>query len=64
MIPAARVSAAVEVPATRHMLRHLLAELGEPLLILRLGYADPDLGGTPQTPRLPADQVVDIDDEP
>ena len=54
------LSGAVEVPQTRLTLRRLLANLGEPLLILRLGIPDPDHAGPPHTPRLPADQTVEI----
>ena len=54
------LSAAIEVVETRRTLRRLLADLGEPYLVLRLGAADPDHAGPPHTPRLPADQVVEI----
>jgi nitroreductase len=54
------LSAVVEVPQTRELLRRLLANLGEPLLAVRLGVPDPDQAGLPHTPRLPADQVIDI----
>jgi nitroreductase len=54
------LSAAVEVPQTRQVLRHLLAELGEPLLALRIGCPDPDHAGPPHTPRLPAEQVIEL----
>jgi hypothetical protein len=40
------------------VLRHLLANLGEPLIVLRLGRSDPDHAGPRHTPRLPADQVI------
>jgi hypothetical protein len=56
------LSAAVEVPITRRRLRRMLADVGEPYLVLRLGAADPDHAGPPHTPRLPTDQVVDIAD--
>jgi nitroreductase len=55
------LSAAAEVAQTRQLLRQMLANLGEPLLALRLGSPDPDHAGPPHTPRLPADQVIDID---
>jgi len=54
------LSAAVEVPGTRQTLRRMLADLGEPYLVLRLGIGDPEHAGPPHTPRLPADQVVEI----
>ncbi|GIH19201.1 Acg family FMN-binding oxidoreductase [Rugosimonospora africana] len=53
------LSAATEVPATRLALRRLLADLGEPYLVLRLGVADPDHAGAPHTPRLRADQTIE-----
>lgn len=54
------LSAAVEVPQTRQILLGLLANLGQPFLVLRLGVADPDHAGPPHTPRLPSTQTVDI----
>ena len=54
------LSAAVEVPRTRLALRSMLAGVGEPYLAMRLGVADPDHAGPPHTPRLPADQVVEV----
>ena len=53
------LSATVEVPTTRLTLRRLLAGLGEPYLVLRLGRADPDHAGPAHTPRLPAEQTID-----
>ncbi|KOX10379.1 Acg family FMN-binding oxidoreductase [Micromonospora profundi] len=53
------LSAVVEVPATRQTLRQMLAGIGYPYIVLRLGIADPAVAGPPHTPRLPADQVVD-----
>lgn len=52
-------SSVVEVGGTRQVLRRMLANLGHPYLVLRLGMADPDHAGPPHTPRLPAAQVVD-----
>lgn len=54
------LSAAVEVPGPRRTLRHMLANLGEPYLVLRLGIPDPAHTGPSHAPRLPADQVVEI----
>jgi nitroreductase len=54
------LSAVIEVAETRHQLRRMLSDLGEPYLAIRLGVPDPDHAGPPHTPRLPADQVVDI----
>jgi hypothetical protein len=57
MVP---LSGVVEVAATWHTLRHLLAGLGHPYLALRLGIADPEEHGRlPRTPRLPVAQVID-----
>jgi len=58
------LSAAVEVPHTRQVLKRLLANLGEPYLAVRFGAADPDHAGPPHTPRLPSDQVVEVIDDP
>ena len=55
------LSAVVEVPQTRQLLRRLLAELGEPLLALRIGAPDPDHAGPARTPRIPTDQLIDIE---
>ena len=54
------LSGAVEVIETRLALRRMLADVGEPFLVLRLGLADPDHAGPSHTPRLPTDQVVEI----
>jgi nitroreductase len=53
------LSAVVEVAITRTALRRLLADLGWPYLVVRLGYADPDHAGPAHTPRLEPSQVVD-----
>lgn len=53
------LSGVVEVEGTRQTLRRLLAGLGFPYLVLRLGIADPAHAGPPHTPRLDAGQVVD-----
>lgn len=53
------LSGVVEVEGTRQNLRQLLAGLGFPYLVLRLGIADPAHAAPPHTPRLPAEQVVD-----
>jgi hypothetical protein len=54
------LSAAVEVIHTRHVLRRLLGDVGYPYLVLRIGFADPDHAGPPHTPRLPAEQIIDV----
>jgi hypothetical protein len=53
-------SAPMEVPVTRTILRRLLAGIGHPYLVLRLGMTDPDHPGPPHTPRLEPTQVVEI----
>jgi hypothetical protein len=54
------MSAALEVEATRATLRRLVAGLGEPLLVVRIGVPDPDRAGPPATPRLHPDQIVEV----
>jgi len=53
------LSAAVEVANTRQALRRLLADLGYPYLVLRLGLPDRTEAEPARTPRLPIEQVVD-----
>lgn len=53
------LSGVIEVAGTRQALRVMLAGLGYPYLVLRLGIADPEHAGPPHTPRLPTGQVVD-----
>jgi nitroreductase len=52
------LSAPVEVAGSRETLRRLIADLGHPYLVLRLGTADPHGAGPPHTPRLPTDQTI------
>ncbi len=52
------MSAAVEVPAPRQVLRRLLSGAGQPYLVLRLGMADPG-AEAPITPRLAAERTVE-----
>ncbi len=54
------MSAAVEVDSTRQLLRRLLSQLGEPYLVIRLGVPDPATAGPPKTPRLAAEQTVEV----
>ncbi|WP_372494922.1 nitroreductase [Micromonospora salmantinae] len=53
------LSGVIEVASTRQTLRALLAGLGHPHLVLRLGIADSEHAGPPRTPRLPVAQIVD-----
>lgn len=53
------LSGVIEVPGTRAELRGVLAGMGHPYLVLRLGRADPTQAGPPHTPRLAVEQVVD-----
>lgn len=52
------LSSVVEVPATREVLHRMLAGVGQPMLVLRFGMADPDQPPITQTPRLPGERVV------
>jgi nitroreductase len=54
------LSSPVELAFTRQALRRMLAETGYPYLVLRLGTTDPEHAGPAHTPRLPADQVIEI----
>jgi nitroreductase len=53
------LSATVEVPYTAQTLRRLLAGLGQPYLVLRLGFPDPEHPGPAHTPRLAAEQTIE-----
>jgi nitroreductase len=52
-------TAVIEIPATRQTIRRLLAGLGHPYVVIRVGTADPDHAGPPHTPRLPSEQIID-----
>lgn len=55
-------SAVIEVPSVRESLRRdILAGLGHPYLVVRLGVPDPDHGLAARTPRLPASQTITVD---
>ena len=56
------LSSPVEVPFTRHELRRLLGDVGNPYLVVRLGIHDPAHAGPAHTPRLPTDQVIEVTD--
>ncbi|MFJ8582851.1 Acg family FMN-binding oxidoreductase [Micromonospora sp. NPDC093277] len=53
------LSGVVEVEGTRLTVRRLLAGLGYPYLVLRLGLQDPAHAGPPHTPRLATEEIVD-----
>jgi hypothetical protein len=53
------LSATVEVPQTRAVLQRLLANLGHAFLVLRVGV-DMEQDAPPPTPRLPAEQSIEI----
>jgi hypothetical protein len=53
------LSDVVELVHTRQTLRHLVAGLGHPHLVLRLGIPDPQQAGYVRTPRLATTSVVD-----
>jgi nitroreductase len=54
------ISAPVEIAHTRHLLRTMLAGVGYPHVVVRLGTADPDHTGPGHTPRLPGDQTIEV----
>jgi nitroreductase len=54
------LSAAVEIAVTRQSLRHILANVAEPYLALRLGIADPEEPWPGHTPRLPAEEILEV----
>jgi nitroreductase len=56
------LSSPVEVPFTRHELRRLLGDVGNPYLVVRLGTRDPAHAGPAHPPRLPAAQVIEVID--
>ena len=56
------LSSPVELEFTRQALRRMLADVGYPYLVLRLGTSDPEHGGPSHTPRLPSDQIIEIAD--
>jgi hypothetical protein len=53
------LSDAVEVTWPRHLLRGLLAGIGEPFVVVRLGYAVSP-SPLPPAPRRPANQVIEV----
>jgi hypothetical protein len=54
------MSATIEVDSTRAAMRRLVAGLGEPYLVVRLGIPDPNHAGPPATPRLEPAQTVEV----
>ena len=56
------LSATVEVTHTRQTLRRLLGGVGEPYLVLRIGVGHADEAGPARSPRLPAEQVIEVAD--
>jgi nitroreductase len=54
------MSDVAELPATRTLLRRLLAGIGHPYLVLRIGVADPATG-VPPTPRRDPDDAITTD---
>jgi hypothetical protein len=53
------LSSPIEVISTRQALRVMIASIGYPYLVLRLGVVDPADPGPPHAPRLPADQTIE-----
>jgi hypothetical protein len=58
-LSAVLLRAAVEVTWPRHLLRYLLSGLGEPYVVVRLGYAD-TTDPLPPAPRRAAVEIIDI----
>jgi hypothetical protein len=56
------ISAPVEIARTAYLLRDLLAGVGHPHIVVRIGAADPDHAGPAHTPRLPAEQTIEVID--
>ena len=57
----APLSDAIEVSWPRQLLRGLLADVGEPFLVVRLGYLESDQP-LPSVPRRDAGGVVEVDE--
>lgn len=55
------LSVTVEVAGTREIIRRPVADLGQPYLMLRLGTNDPHDAAPPHAPRLPADQIIEVE---
>jgi nitroreductase len=53
------LSATIEVAATRQAIRALLASIGHPYLVIRLGSINPKDPDPPHAPRLPVDQIIE-----
>lgn len=53
------LSAPIEVIGTREALRRLVADLGYPYLVLRLGSTDPERPVPAHALRPPADQIIE-----
>jgi hypothetical protein len=53
----------IEVTSARESLRRLLAHIGEPMLVVRMGLAEPT-SAVPDTPRRSADQIIRGDPDP
>ncbi|MEU4558883.1 nitroreductase [Actinoplanes sp. NPDC023936] len=52
-------SAPIEVIASRQAMRAMIASVGHPYLLLRLGRPDPAATLAPHAPRLPVDQIIE-----
>ncbi|MEV8510487.1 nitroreductase [Actinoplanes sp. NPDC051475] len=52
-------SAPIEVIASRQAMRAMIASVGHPYLLLRLGRTDPAALLAPHAPRLPVEQIID-----
>jgi hypothetical protein len=52
------LSAPIEVAGTRTVLRNMVADLGYPYLVVRLGITDPAAAQPPFVPRLPTAETI------
>ena len=57
----APLSETVEIAWPRYLLRQLLSDVGEPFVVVRLGYVNADKL-LPATPRRPASETITFDD--
>ncbi|MCK9893945.1 nitroreductase family protein [Frankia sp. AgB32] len=59
-LAASPLGQAIDVDATRNLLREAAGGSGEAQMILRVGYPDPAAPALPQTPRRPAHDVLEV----
>jgi hypothetical protein len=49
----------IEVDSARQTLRDMLADLGHPMIVIRIGYAQTDAPPVGHAPRRPAEAVIE-----